>query len=78
MQKSRETLEAEHARYKAALEEIRNEQGHVCVAFELCDHIACQSSYTAWAIADQALHPAPYARAEGHGGGELPEETGGC
>lgn len=41
--------------YRKALEEIKNEQGKVCMDFELCTHEACTSSYTAWAIADKAL-----------------------
>jgi hypothetical protein len=44
-------------RFQAALQEIRDTQGKVCTGYELCDHIACQSSYTAWVIADTALHP---------------------
>ena len=38
-----------------ALKEIRDTQGKVCDNFELCDHRACQSSYSSWAIADKAL-----------------------
>ena len=47
--------EARLVAYTAALQEIRNEQGKVCDNYELCTHRACQSSYTAWAIADKAL-----------------------
>jgi len=39
-----------------ALKEIRDTQGKVCDNFELCHHRACQSSYSSWAIANQALH----------------------
>ena len=38
-----------------ALEKIKAEEGKVCDRFELCEHRACNSSYAAWAIADQAL-----------------------
>jgi len=38
-----------------ALKEIRDTQGKVCDNFELCNHKACHSSYTSWAIADKAL-----------------------
>lgn len=45
------------ARLREALERIRRDEGKVCAVFEVCDHRACQSSYTAWAIADEALRP---------------------
>lgn len=38
-----------------ALELIRRDEGKVCPEFELCTHAACNSSYAAWAIADEAL-----------------------
>jgi len=38
-----------------ALAKIKSEQGKVCSEFEMCKHIACQSSYASWAIADKAL-----------------------
>ena len=44
-------------RYRDALREIKTEQGRVCGEFEFCRHDACQSSYSAWAIADAALTP---------------------
>ena len=47
--------EEQAARYRAALEEIKRDQGRVCAEFELCTHAACQSSYSSWAIADKAL-----------------------
>ena len=43
------------SKYKAALEEIKRDQGRVCENYELCRHISCSSSYSAWAIADKAL-----------------------
>ena len=46
---------AELERYQAALAEIRDTQGKVCSEYETCDHVACRSSYAAWAIADKAL-----------------------
>lgn len=38
-----------------ALEQIRTQEGNVCDQYEICEHVACQSSYGAWAIADAAL-----------------------
>ena len=38
-----------------ALKQIKQEGGRVCDDFELCKHIACQSSYSSWMIADTAL-----------------------
>jgi hypothetical protein len=48
-------LEVEHARYRDALEHIRDGCGRVCGEFETCDHVACRSSHEAWAIAAGAL-----------------------
>jgi hypothetical protein len=48
-------LRAERDRYKAALETIRRDFGHVCPELELCEHPACQSSVGAWLTADAAL-----------------------
>lgn len=42
--------------YQAALIRIKKQCGYVCDRYEVCDHISCESSYTAWAIADAALH----------------------
>ncbi len=42
-------------RLREALLEIRNDEGRVCDVYELCDHVACASSYAAWVIADMAL-----------------------
>jgi hypothetical protein len=39
----------------AALIQIRREEGKVCDNFKLCDHRACQSSYSSWYIANEAL-----------------------
>jgi hypothetical protein len=49
--------EREVAKYREALERIKREEGKVCQNFELCSHPACNSSYSAWAIADEALNP---------------------
>lgn len=49
------TTETERNTYRDALEEIRTRYGHVCTEFELCEHPACESSYGAWAVADEAL-----------------------
>lgn len=46
-------IEADQLR--KALEQIRLVAGNVCDSYETCDHPACQSSYAAWAIADEAL-----------------------
>lgn len=37
------------------MKEIKRDEGKVCDEFEICEHRACQSSYSAWAIADIAL-----------------------
>lgn len=42
-------------RLRAALQQIKDEQGKVCAEFEVCCHVACQSSVSSWMIADQAL-----------------------
>jgi len=47
--------EVEVERLRAALQRIKAECGRVCANFELCAHVACQSSVTAWMIADAAL-----------------------
>lgn len=39
----------------AALRAIRDGEGKVCEEFETCNHLACDSSYGAWTIADGAL-----------------------
>ena len=39
----------------AALKEIKENYGQVCVDFELCKHVACQSSVSCWMTADKAL-----------------------
>ncbi len=44
-------------RYRDALERIKNTEGKVCDEFTVCSHRACNSSYSAWAIADEALNP---------------------
>ena len=41
-------------RLRAALRRI-TDQGRVCSEFESCHHVACQSSYEAWSVADTAL-----------------------
>ncbi len=41
-----------------ALEQIRIHQGKVCEEYDLCSHIACKSSYSAWVIADKAIQKA--------------------
>ena len=48
--------------YKKALERIQKECGDVCEKYEICEHASCQSSYNAWAIADQALKSPQYIR----------------
>lgn len=46
---------AEADQLRGTLERIRRDEGKVCAGFTECEHRACQSSYTAWAIADEAL-----------------------
>lgn len=43
------------ATYQKALERIKEQEGKVCQNFTECTHRACNSSYSAWAIADAAL-----------------------
>jgi len=38
-----------------ALETIQANEGRLCEIYEICDHVACRSSYTSWALADAAL-----------------------
>ena len=38
-----------------ALETIKRDEGKVCEQYETCTHLACSSSYSAWAIADATL-----------------------
>jgi hypothetical protein len=38
-----------------ALKEIKENYGQVCAEFEICKHIACQSSVGSWITADKAL-----------------------
>jgi hypothetical protein len=52
---ARKKLEIELTRYKHALERIKKDEGKVCDNFMECNHRACNSSYSAWAIADEAL-----------------------
>jgi hypothetical protein len=40
---------------KEALQKIHDEEGVVCHEYTVCDHATCQSSYTSWAIATQAI-----------------------
>lgn len=46
--------EAERDRLRAALEQIRDRYGAVCEEYTTCTHPACESSYGAWATADEA------------------------
>jgi len=54
-EQQRDELASMVNRLREALERIRREGGEVCEDYELCTHRACQSSYTVWAIASQAL-----------------------
>ena len=47
--------DSEAERLRAALQRIKSECGRVCATFEICTHVACQSSVAAWMIADAAL-----------------------
>ena len=42
--------------YGIALQEIKERYGKVCDDYESCTHIACWSSYSAWATADGTLY----------------------
>jgi len=46
---------AEIDELRAALQQIKVVGGRVCEDFALCEHPACQSSYAAWSLADEAL-----------------------
>ncbi len=51
-------------RYEYALEYIYTNVGAVCHNFQLCKHPACNASYTAWHIANEALRHNELPRAE--------------
>ena len=38
-----------------ALAVVKKHYGKVCAEYETCSHSGCDSSYSAWAVADQAL-----------------------
>jgi hypothetical protein len=40
---------------EASMHRIKDNCGQVCPEFEVCEHPACQSSSTAWLIAEEAL-----------------------
>ena len=50
--------ESQNAELLEALEEIHNKEGQVCENYGACSHLVCKSSYTAWVIADEAIHKA--------------------
>lgn len=52
-----------------AVLEIRAREGMVCDKYESCEHVACRSSYAAWAAADAALSPSPASTASDGGTG---------
>ncbi len=45
-----------------ALQTIKRDEGKVCDQYESCMHLACSSSYSAWAIADSTLRARAVAR----------------
>ena len=47
--------QAQYDAMKKALKDIRDNEGKVCETYEICEHVACQSSYNAWAIVDKVL-----------------------
>lgn len=49
-----DTLECTQAVVEA-VREIKDREGKVCDNYDTCTHTSCQSSYAAWAIADNAL-----------------------
>ncbi len=46
---------SEAERLKAFLMRIHESEGKVCQDYDICEHVACASSYGAWAYADAAL-----------------------
>lgn len=50
------TVRAERDRYRSALDRIRSMYGRVCEEYEICEHRSCHDSYSAWAVADEALN----------------------
>ena len=63
--------------FRTALRTIKNNYGKVCKDFELCKHESCESSYSAWSIADQALQMYDH-RGEVEGGqGSAAGDSGG-
>jgi len=50
-------VSARSATLEAGLKEIKEKYGKVCENYELCAHVSCQSSYSAWSIADELLTP---------------------
>lgn len=57
-------VKIDHDRFKEALVAIRERCGAVCPEYEICTHETCASSYTAWALADEALNSAESGQAE--------------
>jgi hypothetical protein len=51
-------VEQTNAALLEALLAIRNDEGRVCESYDTCSHLVCKSSYTAWAIADEAIRKA--------------------
>jgi hypothetical protein len=70
----REVRESEVANLRGALQTIRDNYGRVCVEYELCHHIACESSVGAWMEADAALSAA----SQGPAAGETIEKQSRC
>lgn len=50
-----ESLQKQRDTALGALQVIWDHYGKVCNNYELCTHDACQSSYGAWAAADECL-----------------------
>ena len=48
-------LRARCERLAKALQEIKDRPNQVCAEYETCKHSVCESSYAAFAIADEAL-----------------------
>lgn len=49
------SLREKNHRLLEALEKIYTGEGKVCSEYEICYHVACQSSHRSWAIAETAL-----------------------
>lgn len=54
----------EKARLRKALQQVKDRSPRVCAEYETCDHVGCQASHEAFAIAEEALKPRKFSEAE--------------